>query len=90
MFLGWFCLIIFFLFINIMWLEILWVKFILCVIMIIVIFFLVILWIIDSILFISLGFKVDVGLLNKMILGFKVSVLVMFICCCWFFDNWFG
>lgn len=85
-----FCLIICFWFIKIVWFVIFWVKFILCVIIIIVCFFCVSWWMVFRILFISFGFSVDVGLLNKIILGCIVSVCVIVICCCWLLDKWCG
>lgn len=82
--------IIFLLFIKMMWLVIFFVKFILWVIIIIVIFFLVSFFIICNIFLISLGFKVEVGLLNSIILGFIVRVCVMVMCCFWLFERRWG
>lgn len=62
-------------------------KFILWVIIIMVIFFSVSLIIIFSILLIIFGLRVEVGLLNSMVIGFIYSVWVIVICCCWLLDN---
>lgn len=44
----------------------------------------------DSILFIILGFKVEVGLLNSIMLGCMVKVWVIVICCCCLLESWEG
>lgn len=69
---------------------ILWVKVILWVIRIIVIFCVVRLWIIVRILFIKVGFSVEVVLLNSIILGCIVRVWVMVMCCFCLLDRFFG
>lgn len=82
-----FCSIIRFWFIKIVRFVIFRVKFISCVIIIIVRFFCVSWRMVFRILFISFGFSVDVGSLNKIILGRIVSVRVIVIRCCWSLDK---
>lgn len=67
---GVFILIILFWFINIIWFVIFLVKFILCVIIIMCIFSFIKDFIVSNIFLIIFGLSVEVGLLNKMILGF--------------------
>lgn len=90
MVLGVFCLIICFWFIIMMWLVMWWVKFNLWVIIISVVLEWVSFLIILSILVISFGFSVEVGLLNSSIFGCSVSVWVIVMCCCWLLDSWCG
>lgn len=71
---------------NVVWLEICRVCCILCVI--IIIEYLFFNFVINFFIFVfEIGFSVEVGLFSRRMVGFIVSVFVIYKCCCWLFDN---